>query len=144
MTFENATPVVARGQGRPMPLFVCLIGHDKCPIYQTKQKMKKHLLEVYNFAEVEVGVGGRPRGLRSEPPRTTQEQNKRYNTKSYSNPLSKVAIFDSKARSHFEVSARARWEKMAEEMKTIKVPHSIPSLAKLFQEHTQEFFGIFA
>ena len=39
---------------------------------------------------------------------------------------------------------RARWEKMAEEMKLIKVPRSIPPFAKLFQEHTQEFFGISA
>ena len=138
MAFENATPVVARGQGRPTPLFVCLVGHGKCPTYQTKQKIKKHLLEVHNFA----GVGGRSRGPRPRPPQTTQEQYKRYNTKFRSNPLSKVAVLDSKARNCFEVSARARWEKMAEEMKTIKVPHSIPSLAKLFQEHTQEFFGI--
>ena len=44
VAFENATPVVARGQGRPTPLFVCLVGHGKCPTYQTKQKMKNHLL----------------------------------------------------------------------------------------------------
>ena len=39
---------------------------------------------------------------------------------------------------------RARWEKMAEDMETIKVPRSLPPLAKLFQEHIQEFFGISA
>ena len=81
VAFENATPVVARGKGRPTPLFVCLVGHSKCPTYQTKQKMKNHLLQVHNYAEVEVGVGGRPRGPRAGPSRTTQEQNKRYNTK---------------------------------------------------------------
>ena len=144
MGFENVTPVVARGQGRPTPLFVCLVGHGKCPIYQTKQKMKKHLLQVHNFVKVEVGVGGRPHGPRSGPQRTTQEQNKRYNIKACSNPLFKVAVLDSKARSRFEVNATARWEKMAEEMKAIKVPRSIPPLAKLFQEHTQEFLGISA
>ena len=106
--------------------------------------MKKHLLQVHNFAEVEVGVGGRLRGPRSGPSRTTQEQNKRYNTKARSNPLSKVAVLDSKARSRFEVSATARWENMADEMKAIKVPRSILPLAKLFQKHTQEFFQIFA
>ena len=144
MAFENATPVVTRGQGRPTPLFVCLVGHGKCPTYQTKQKMKNHLLKVHNIAEVEVGVGGRPRGPRSGPSRTIQEQNKRYNTKARSNLLSKVVVLDSKARSCFEVSATAQWERMAEEMKAIKVPRSIPPLAKLFQEHTQEFFGISA
>ena len=142
MALKNATLIVARGQGRPTPLFICLVEHGKCPTYQIKQKMKKHLLEVHNFAEVEVGVGGRPHGSRSRPSRTTQEQNKRYNTKSHSNPLSKVVVLDSKARSRFEVSARARWEKMAEDMKTIKVPCFILPLTKLFQEHTQEFFGI--
>ena len=89
-----------------------------------------------------MGVGGRPCGPRSGPSRTIQEQNKRYNTKAHSNPLSKVAILDSKAQSRFEVSVTAQWERMAEEMKAIKVPRSIPPLAKLFQEHTQEFFGI--
>ena len=108
MAFENATLVVARGQGRPTPLFVCLVGHGKCPTYQTKQKMKKHLLQVHNFADVEVEVEGRPRGPRSGPSRTTQEQNKRYNTKARSNLLSKVVVLDSKVRSRFEVSATAR------------------------------------
>ena len=107
MAFENASFVVAREQRHPMLLFVCLVGHGKCPTYQTKQKMKKHLLEMHNFVEVEVGVGGRSRGPRSGPSRTTQEQNKRYNTKSHSNPLSKVVVLDSKARNHFEVSTRA-------------------------------------
>ena len=142
MAFKNATPIVARGQGHPTPLFVCLVGHGTCPTYQTKQKLKKHLIEVHNFASVEVGVGEQPGGPRSGPSQTTQEQNKRYNIKSCSNPFSKVAVLDSKAKSRFEVSARARWEKMADDMKTIKVPLSIPALAKLFQEHTQEFFGI--
>ena len=44
VAFENATPIVARRQGCPMPLFVCLVEHGKCPTYQTKQKMKNHLL----------------------------------------------------------------------------------------------------
>ena len=136
VAFENATPVVARGEGRPSPLFVCLVGHGKCPTYQTKQKMKNHLLQVHNYAEVEVGVGGRPRGLRAGPSQTTQEQSKRYNSKARSNPLSKVAVLNSKARSRFEVSATAQWKRMAEEIKAIKVPRSIPPLAKLFQEHT--------
>ena len=144
VAFENATPVVARGEGRPMPLFVCLVGHDKCPTYQTKQKMKNHLLQVHNYTKVEVGIGGRLRGSRAGPSRTTQEQNKRYNTKARSNSLSKVAVLDSKARSRFEVSAMVQWERMAEEMKAIKIPRSIPPLAKLFQEHTQEFLGISA
>ena len=91
-----------------------------------------------------MGVGGRPHGSRSGPSRTTQEQNKRYNTKARSNLLSKVAVLDSKARSRFEVSTTAQWERMAEEIKAIKVPRSIPPLAKLFQEHTQEFLGISA
>ena len=58
MAFKNAFPIVCRGQGCPSPIFVCLVGHGKCPTYQTKQKLKRHLIEVQNFAYVEVGVGG--------------------------------------------------------------------------------------
>ena len=107
VVFKNVTPIVARGQRRPTPLFVCLVRHGKCSTYQTKQKMKKHLFKVHNFVEVEVGVGGQPCRPRSRPSRTTREQNKRYNTKSRSNPLSKVAVLDSKAKSWFEISVRA-------------------------------------
>ena len=42
------------------------------------------------------------------------------------------------------MSVTAQWERMVKEMKAIKVPRSIPPLAKLFQEHTQEFLGISA
>ena len=70
------------------------------------------------------------------PQCTTQKQNKRYNTKARSNPLSQVAYLDSKAKSQFEVSGVARWEKLAEDMKKIKVPHSLLALAKLFQDKT--------
>ena len=107
VAFKNSIPTVSRGQGRLLPIFICLVGHCKCFIYQRKQKLKRHLIEVHNFASVEVEVEGRPRGPSFGAPRTMQEQNKRYNTKSRSNPLSKVAILDSKAKSKFEVSTRA-------------------------------------
>ena len=58
MAFKNATPSVPRGQGPALPIFVCLVGHGNYPIYQSKQKLKRHLLQVHNFDFVEVGIGG--------------------------------------------------------------------------------------
>ena len=64
--------------------------------------------------------------------------------KARSNPLSQIAYLDPKAKTWFEVSAATHWEKLADDMKKIKVSHSLPPLAKLFEDKTHEFFGISA
>ena len=55
MAFKNVTPTICRGQGRPSSIFVCLVRHGKCPTYQSKQILKRHLIEVHNVDFVEVG-----------------------------------------------------------------------------------------
>ena len=91
--FKSTTPTKPRDQELAIFLFMCLIEHDKCLMYKTKHKLKRHLLFQHNFCHIEKEIRRRPYAPLSKPQRTMKEQNNRYNDKTQSNLISNIEIF---------------------------------------------------
>lgn len=127
IAFRHATPKLMVSRELVVPRWLCLVGKGACATFQTKQKLKRHLLKKHNFSSVEEGRPGRPKSNPNRPSRTTQDQNKRYNDKARSNPLSAEAIRLAKTRRRLEITAAVAWEEKRDELKNFKVARTPPS-----------------